>query len=94
MLKYKLAANMYFNVELQVANSKGLALPEEAIVTFEGKDFVFEQLSAKEFKLISIQKGSMTDGKVEILTQLPAGKKYVTKGSYQLLTALKNNGEE
>ncbi|MBQ0152496.1 MAG: efflux RND transporter periplasmic adaptor subunit [Chryseobacterium sp.] len=89
----KLAANMYFNIELQVANAKGLALPEEAVVNFEGKDYVFEQLSAKEFIMIAVQKGNTNIGMIGILTQLPAGKKYVTKGSYRLLTALKNSGE-
>lgn len=90
----KLAANMYFNIELEVKNSKANVLPEEAVVSFEGKDYIFEQISSKEFKLLPIKKGSSTEGNIEILTPISKTQNYVNKGAYNLLTALKNSSEE
>ena len=89
----RLAANMYFNIELQVQNMKGNVLPEDAVVNYEGQDYIFEQLSATDFKLVPVKKGEAAHGKIEILTQLSPDKRYVSKGAYQLLTALKNAGE-
>ena len=90
----QLAANMYFNIELQVASSTAHVLPEEAVVSYEGKDYLFEQIKPNTFKLLPIQKGGNYNQQVEILTPLKDGQIFVTKGAYQLLTALKNTGEE
>ena len=90
----RLTANMYFNVELEVTSLKANVLPEDAVVHYEGKDFVFEWQNKNQFKLIPVTIGTSANKMVEIKTPANSGKAYVTKGAYNLLTAMKNSGEE
>ena len=90
----RLTANMYFNVDLEVNSVAANALPEEAIVHFEEKDYVFEVQNKNQFKLIPVQIGISGNKMVEIKSPANSGKVYVTKGAYNLLTAMKNSGEE
>lgn len=90
----KMTANMYFNIELTVNQMYANVLPEDAVVHYEGKDFVFERQNKNQFKLIPVTIGASANKMVEIKSPVNSGKVYVTKGAYNLLTALKNNGEE
>ena len=90
----KMTANMYFNIELTVNQMHANVLPEDAVVHYEGKDFVFERQNKNQFKLIPVTIGASANKMVEIKSPANSGKVYVTKGAYNLLTALKNNGEE
>lgn len=89
----RLTANMYFNIELTVNQSRSNAISEEAIVEFEGKKYLFEQQTKNKFNLIEAQIGNTSNGIVEIISPTNSGKVYVTKGAFKLLTALKNSGE-
>lgn len=90
----KLTANMYFNVELEVQAMRANVLPTEAVVQFEGKDYLFERLSKNQYKMVPAMIGTSSKDKVEIKSPENSGKVYVSKGAYNLLTALKNSGEE
>lgn len=90
----KMTANMYFNIELTVNQMHANVLPEDAVVHYEGKDFVFERQNKNQFKLIPVTIGASANKMVEIKSPANSGKVYVTKGAYNLLTAMKNNGEE
>ena len=90
----RLTANMYFNVELEVTSLKANVLPEDAVVHYEGKDYIFEWQNKNQFKLIPVTIGTSANKMVEIKTPANSGKVYVTKGAYNLLTAMKNSGEE
>lgn len=90
----RLTANMYFNIELDVLQQHSNVLPEEAVVHYEGKDYVFERINKNQFKLIPVTIGTSSNKMVEIKSPSNSGKIYVTKGAYNLLTALKNSGED
>lgn len=89
----RLTANMYFNIELSVNQLHTNVLPEEAVVEFEGKNYVFERENKNRFKLIPVEIGISANKMIEIKSPSNSGKVYVTKGAYNLLTAMKNNGE-
>ncbi|WP_322969964.1 efflux RND transporter periplasmic adaptor subunit [Faecalibacter sp. LW9] len=89
----KITANMYLNVELTVHRMATNVLPEEAVVHFEGKDYAFEVLKNNQFKLIPVEIGQTHQNQVEIKSPINQGKVYVSKGAYQLLTAMKNSGD-
>ncbi|WP_231460198.1 MULTISPECIES: efflux RND transporter periplasmic adaptor subunit [unclassified Pedobacter] len=88
-----LVPGMYMNAELKFKNQKVQLLPEEAIVSFENKDFVFEQLTKDKYKMLAVNTGETLDGKTSIHGDL-TGKKIVTKGAYSLLMKLKNTSDE
>jgi len=94
----------YVNAIIEVSGQKVTALPLEAVVSFEDKNYIFLFEKDKteggkaftEYQMVEVQKGVSEGGFVEI--QLPAGMeakglKVVVKGAYNLLSAKKNAGE-
>lgn len=88
-----LVPGMYMNAELQFKNRKVQFLPEEAVVSFENKDYVFVEIAPRKFNMTEVKAGEVSEGKAEVATDLK-GKKVVVKGAYSLLMKLKNTGEE
>jgi RND family efflux transporter MFP subunit len=95
---------MYVNAMIEESDFKTTALPSDAIVSFDDKDYIFvferdkeeEGKPFTEYKMIEIKKGVSSSGYTEI--KLPAGfdivsVKVVIKGAYNLLSAKKNAGE-
>ncbi len=89
-----LIPGMYMNAEIEIKNNIASVLPEDAVVRFEGKQYIFEALGKNEFQFTEVEVGSIENGWIEILTELSASKKIVTKGAYTLLMSLKNKSEE
>ncbi len=85
---------MYINAEVTVNSRFTIGLPNESVVSFENKNYVFEDLGNKKYKMIPVNVGISDDHFIEILK---AGnlkdKKIVQKGAYGLLMALKNKTE-
>ena len=95
---------MYVNAIIEAASNKVTALPSDAIVSFDDKDyiFVFEKNKMEdgkpftEYRMIEVQKGVSESGYTEVV--LPkdfdiSKAKVVVKGAYNLLSAKKNAGE-
>lgn len=88
-----LVPGMYMNAELQYQNRKVQFLPEDAVVSFENKDYVFIEIAPRKFTMTEVKAGEVSEGKTEVSTDLK-GKKVVVKGAYSLLMKLKNTIEE
>jgi RND family efflux transporter MFP subunit len=95
---------MYVNAIIEASTNKVTALPSDAVVSFDDKDyiFVFERNKEEggkpftEYRMIQVHKGVTDNGYTEIT--LPEGfdckaAKVVIKGAYNLLSAKKNAGE-
>jgi membrane fusion protein, heavy metal efflux system len=95
---------MYVNAIIEASSNKVTALPSEAIVSFDDKDYIFifdknKEEGGKpftEYRMIQVHKGVTDDGYTEIV--LPENiniktTKVVIKGAYNLLSAKKNAGE-
>jgi cobalt-zinc-cadmium efflux system membrane fusion protein len=95
---------MYVNAIIESTTNAVSALPSEAIVSFNDKDYIFAFEKNKEeagqpfteYRIIEVQKGVSDGGFTEII--LPEGfdistAKVVIKGAYNLLSAKKNAGE-
>lgn len=90
-----LAPGMYMNAEIQLENDRKLAITEEAIVNFEGSDYVFVKKSDTSFEMMPIKIGSIENGFAEVLNaESFKEKQLVAKGAYTLLMSLKNKSEE
>lgn len=74
------------------------ALPDEAVVDFEGKSYVFvkDPKGERNFDMLEVTKGISENGFTEV--KIPAGShenpQFVLKGAYALLSKLKNADEE
>jgi len=95
---------MYVNAIIETSGIQVTALPSEAVVSFDDKDFIFVFDKNKveggkpftEYKIIEVKKGVTDGGYTEIA--LPEGfniiaARVVIKGAYTLLSAKKNAGE-
>lgn len=95
---------MYVNAIIESTTNAVSALPSEAIVSFNDKDYIFAFEKNKEeagqpfteYRIVEVQKGVSDGGFTEII--LPDGfdistAKVVIKGAYNLLSAKKNAGE-
>ena len=95
---------MYVNAVIETSGNLVTAMPSDAVVNFDDKDFIFvfdrnKEEGGKpftEYKIIEVKKGVTDNGFTEII--LPEGfkintAKVVIKGAYILLSAKKNAGE-
>jgi cobalt-zinc-cadmium efflux system membrane fusion protein len=95
---------MYVNAIIETAGSQVTALPSEAVVSFDDKDYIFVLDKNKveggkpftEYRIIEVRKGVTDGGYTEV--GLPKGfnissTMVVVKGAYTLLSAKKNAGE-
>ncbi|HNE51087.1 MAG TPA: efflux RND transporter periplasmic adaptor subunit [Chitinophagales bacterium] len=90
-----LLPGMFMNAVVELSDTHTAVLPEDAIVHFENKNFVFVENGNKQFGMSEVQIGNTENGFTEILNaQAFAGKKIAVKGAYSLLMALKNVGGE
>lgn len=88
-----LLPGMYMNANIVLNNSDTAALPEDSVVSFEGKQYVFIEKDHLTYEMTEVKTGESEDGFISIETDL-AGQKIVTSGAYVLLMQLKNVPEE
>jgi len=85
---------MYMNADIQVKTNDAFVLPEDAVVSFENKQYVFIEKGSGKFEMTEVITGSNENGLVEI-TSIGKNQKQriVLKGAYTLLMSLKNRSE-
>ena len=91
-----LIPGMFMNAEIEIKNQISDVLPDESIVIFEGKNYVFVQQSSNVFTMVEVQTGVSQGGFTEILQGANSinNKNIAVKGAYTLLMQLKNTEEE
>jgi cobalt-zinc-cadmium efflux system membrane fusion protein len=92
-----LIPGMFMNAILETNTKNVPALPNEAIVNFEGHNYIFIRNSHHDFEMQEIKIGNSENNYTEIISDNIHSiihKKIVVKGAYQLLMALKNKEEE
>ena len=90
-----LVPGMYMNAEIETKRTNACALPEAAVVNFEGSDFIFIAENKNHFTLSPVKTGSRENGFLEIINGAAfKEKRIVVKGAYALLMKMKNKSEE
>lgn len=89
----QLRPGMYMNAEIEVNDKKVKAVPEEALVRWENKHYVFTTVRGGSFEMVSVEPGATNDGFTEIVQPVTLGP-IATKNAYALLMKLKNSEEE
>ena len=82
----------FMNAEMEADSEEGIVIPDDAIITWEEKQYVFEEIQPKTYKMFPVEIGNSENGFTQLLNvkEENTKKKFVTKGAYQLLMALKN----
>lgn len=90
-----LIPGMYMNAEIELKSNQVLAVEEETIVSYEGKNYLFLKQGKQTFEMLQVELGVKENGWVEVLnSSIFEGKEIVSKGAYTLLMSLKNKAEE
>ena len=100
----RLIPGIYITASVETHNNSMTALPNDAIVQFDEKDyiFVFDRVKKEngkevtEYKLVQVKRGASDNGYTGVV--LPEGfdikkAKIVIKGAYNLMAAKKNAGD-
>lgn len=89
-----LIAGLYVHASVALDSQEVYVLPEEALVAFQGKSYVFVSAGSHTFQMAEVQTGWMHQGMAEILNYEDfQNKLLVREGAYALLMALKNPPE-
>lgn len=92
-----LLPGMYMNAEIKVTTKSAEVVPESAVVSFEGKDYIFIKESTHSFLMTEVKVALVNNGNAEIKPAVALDRTNVViveKGAYSLLMQLKNKSEE
>lgn len=100
----KILPGMYVSAFIEESDDSVTALPSEAIVNFDDRDYIFTYERDKEeagkpfteYRIVEVKKGITGSGYTQVV--LPQGfsiesSRVVVRGAYNLLSAKKNAGE-
>ncbi|MBZ5856718.1 efflux RND transporter periplasmic adaptor subunit [Flavihumibacter profundi] len=91
-----LVPGTYMNAEIDVKNNKALALPDDAVVSYGGKQFIYRAKGNDKFEMVEVSVGESENGFTEI--KIPEGStlgtsEFVTRGAYSILMLMKNKAD-
>jgi len=92
-----LIPGMFMNAEIEVQSSNALVIPTDAIVRFEGKEYIYEATGNRQFSMLEVTTQNNENGFTQITFANNVDRSnqiFVTKGAYTLLMKMKNTEEE
>ena len=92
-----LIPGMYMNAEVEVATNNAFVIPNDGLVRFEGKEYVYLETGNKKYKMQEVTTQNNEHGYTQITfidsTNIK-NKTFVIQGAYTLLMKMKNAAEE
>ena len=92
-----LIPGMYMNAQVEVSTNYAFVIPNDGLVRFEGKQYVFTQSENKKYEMQEVTTQNTENGYTQIIfadsTEIK-NKTFVIKGAYTLLMKMKNTEEE
>lgn len=90
-----LVPGMFINGEVSVNNKEALTVPEDAVVRWENKHYVFTDTGTGKFEMLEITPGVISQGKQQIEgTGISSSTRLVVRNAYALLMKIKNTEKE
>ncbi len=92
-----LIPGMYMNAEVEVATNNAFVIPNDGLVRFEGKQYVYFQTEKNKYQMQEVTTQNNENGLTQITFADTTGvrnKTFVTRGAYTLLMKMKNTEEE
>jgi len=91
-----LIPGMYMNAEIEVSTQNAFVIPNEGLVLFEGKQYVYIQTEKQKYKMKEVTTLNTENGFTQIAfidNSNMEDKIFVTNGAYTLLMTMKNTEE-
>jgi cobalt-zinc-cadmium efflux system membrane fusion protein len=95
--EHNLLPGMFLSGSFEVNNQNVIAVPEDAVLRYAGKQYVFIAKSATTFDLVEVETGISENGFIELKPKPGINwlqQTLVTKNTYALLGKLKNKIED
>jgi membrane fusion protein, heavy metal efflux system len=90
-----LIPGMFMNADIEIKSNIAKVLPEDAIVRYENKQYVFIDKGNSQFEMMEIKAGKSENGFTEVFVDdKTANEKFVVKGTYAVLMKMKNTADE
>lgn len=89
----RLLPGMFMNAEIELQNANVTAVPDDAVVKWENKHYIFVSAGNDKFIMTPVETGTSNGGFTEIKSNI-GNKEVVTRNAYMLLMKMKNGGEE
>jgi cobalt-zinc-cadmium efflux system membrane fusion protein len=85
---------MFMNAEIEVKSANTSVLPDEAILRYENKFWVFYEKGKNSYQMTEISIGASENGYTEVIVpDSIKNESFVNKGAYNLLMTLKNTND-
>lgn len=90
-----LLPGLFLNAEIHIDNKKAMVLPEEGVVSWKGKSYVFRAVGNDTYEMLPVEAGVVYDSLREISSDwLSVESRLVVKNAYTLLMKAMNSEEE
>lgn len=91
-----LMPGMFLNATIFLDDRSAWTVPEEAVVRFSGKQYVFRVVAANKFEMLEVEVESIGNGRLAIISKATdlTSQALVIKNAYAVLGKLKNTAEE
>lgn len=91
-----LLPGMFLNATININNASVLTVPEEAVVRFDNKLYVFAKTGKNDFRMLEVETGVKENGRIEVSSKMEGfeQQELVTKNAYAVLSKMKNTAEE
>ena len=92
-----LIPGMYMNAEVEVSTNNAFVIPNDGLVRFEGKQYVYIEISKRKFEMQEINTQNTENGYTQITfadNSNMSSKNFVIKGAYTILMKMKNTEEK
>jgi cobalt-zinc-cadmium efflux system membrane fusion protein len=89
----RLLPGMFMNAEVELQNANVTAVPDDAVVKWENKPYIFVSAGNNKFILTPVETGTINGGYTEIKSNV-RDQQIVSSNAYTLLMKMKNGGEE
>jgi membrane fusion protein, heavy metal efflux system len=90
-----LQPGMFLQSRIKTSPREVMAVPESAIVNYQGRNYIFSSPSQGKFDMLEVETGSKEGGFIEVKNTAAISGLVVTHNAYAVLGALKNvAGEE
>ena len=93
---HELLPGMFLSGSFDLSAKPTSVVPEEAVVRYEGKEYIFVAKDSQQYEMVEVQTGTRQNGLVGLKPNAGLDftkTKLVTKNSYRLLGMLKNKAE-
>ncbi|WP_433830988.1 efflux RND transporter periplasmic adaptor subunit [Flavobacterium anhuiense] len=90
-----LLPGLFVNAEVEIENQKALTVPEDAVVRWEGKFYVFTDIGNNQYQMNEVKSGVKNEGFTQITSDaISSSSKVIIKNAYTLLMSAMNNDEQ